>query len=91
MDIDDEVRENRGEEACRKFHGSILSKTLHFPITTTTMPVTCCIIFNLEVKSGEVLAVGWFERRGQEHACPPVPRFLDVSSGTDSDRWTERS
>ncbi|MGB9489035.1 MAG: ABC transporter ATP-binding protein [Terriglobales bacterium] len=81
MDIDDEVREKPGAKRLPKFHGSIRFEDVAFSYHNDDDARDVLHNINLEVKSGEVLAVVGSSGAGKSTLVHLIPRFFDVSSG----------
>ncbi|MGA9527565.1 MAG: ABC transporter ATP-binding protein [Terriglobales bacterium] len=81
MDIEDEVREKPGAKRLPKFHGSIRFEDVAFSYHNDEDAREVLHDINLEVKSGEVLAVVGSSGAGKSTLVHLIPRFFDVSAG----------
>ena len=81
MDIEDEVREKAGAKRLPKFSGSIRFEDVAFSYQNAEDSRDVLHGINLEVKSGEVLAVVGSSGAGKSTLVHLIPRFFDVSSG----------
>jgi ATP-binding cassette, subfamily B, bacterial MsbA len=81
MDIEDEVREKSGAKRLPKFSGSIRFEEVAFSYQNAEDSRDVLHGINLEVKSGEVLAVVGSSGAGKSTLVHLIPRFFDVSGG----------
>ena len=81
MDIEDEVREKSGAKRLPKFSSTIRFEDVAFSYHDEQDSRDVLHGINLEVKSGEVLAVVGSSGAGKSTLVHLIPRFFDVSSG----------
>ena len=81
MDIEDEVREKSGAKRLPKFSGAIRFEEVAFSYQNAEDSRGVLHGINLEVKSGEVLAVVGSSGAGKSTLVHLIPRFFDVSNG----------
>ncbi len=81
MDIEDEVREKSGAKRLPKFSSAIRFEDVAFSYHDEDDSRDVLHGINLEVKSGEVLAVVGSSGAGKSTLVHLIPRFFDVSSG----------
>jgi subfamily B ATP-binding cassette protein MsbA len=81
MDIEDEVREKSGAKRLPKFSGAIRFEDVAFSYQNAEDLRGVLHGINLEVKSGEVLAVVGSSGAGKSTLVHLIPRFFDVSNG----------
>jgi ATP-binding cassette, subfamily B, bacterial MsbA len=81
MDIEDEVREKSGAKRLPKFSSTIGFEDVAFSYHDEDDSRDVLHGINLEVKSGEVLAVVGSSGAGKSTLVHLIPRFFDVSSG----------
>lgn len=81
MDIEDEVREKSGAKRLPKFSSTIRFEDVAFSYHDEQDSRDVLQGINLEVKSGEVLAVVGSSGAGKSTLVHLIPRFFDVSSG----------
>ncbi|MFZ1917209.1 MAG: ABC transporter ATP-binding protein [Terriglobales bacterium] len=81
MDIEDEVREKSGAKRLPKFCSTIRFEDVGFSYHDEQDSRDVLQGINLEVKSGEVLAVVGSSGAGKSTLVHLIPRFFDVSSG----------
>ena len=81
MDIEDEVRERPGAKRLPKFSRNIRFADVAFSYHNADDSRDVLHGINLEVKSGEVLAVVGSSGAGKSTLVHLIPRFFDVSAG----------
>lgn len=81
MDIEDEVREKPGAKRLPRFSNTIRFEDVAFSYCDGVDSRDVLHNINLEVKSGEVLAVIGSSGAGKSTLVHLIPRFFDVSSG----------
>ena len=86
MDIEDEVREKAGAKKLPKFANSIRFENVAFSYRDNEDSRDVLHGINLEIKSGEVLAIVGSSGAGKSTLVHLIPRFFDVSSGRILDR-----
>jgi len=81
MDIEDEVREKAGAKRLPKFANTIRLENVAFSYRDNEDSREVLHDINLEIKSGEVLAVVGSSGAGKSTLVHLIPRFFDVSGG----------
>jgi subfamily B ATP-binding cassette protein MsbA len=81
MDIEDEVREKAGAARLARFSRTITFENVSFAYESCEDSREVLHAVNLEVESGEVLAVVGSSGAGKSTLVHLIPRFFDVSGG----------